>query len=253
MGGELSDEQSAREAQLVERVIASFDGAPDARLQQLMQALTRHLHAFLREVRLTEREWQLGIDFLTGVGHITDDRRQEFVLLSDVLGASMQTVAINNEAYGEATEATVFGPFFVENAPHVELGGDIAGGAPRGRAVLEWTGRPVTDADWKPTVARSQDRNLGGGCGWLLRRTVRRSPDCCAERHLEAGQAGLVFLLGHHADALPDSRRWTGRRHARRRRQIADAGAPLAFHGQFSRLSYSGHPHLRTWWRLPRQ
>ena len=66
-----------------------------------MQALTRHLHAFLREVRLTEDEWRRAIDFLTDVGHTTDDRRQEFILLSDVLGASMQIVTINNEAYAE--------------------------------------------------------------------------------------------------------------------------------------------------------
>ncbi len=147
MDRELSSEQSAREQELVERVLASFDAAPDARLGQLMQALTRHLHAFLREVRLTEREWQLGIDFLTSVGHITDDRRQEFVLLSDVLGASMQTVAINNEAYADATQATVFGPFFVASAPHVELGGDIAGGAPGEPCWVEGT---VTDTNGEP-------------------------------------------------------------------------------------------------------
>ena len=82
-----------------------------------MQALVRHLHAFLREVRLTEEEWAAGSTFLTDAGHITDDTRQEFILLSDVLGASMQTITINNAAHGNATEATVFGPFFVEGAP----------------------------------------------------------------------------------------------------------------------------------------
>ena len=70
------------------------------------------------------------IEFLTAVGHITDDRRQEFILLSDVLGTSMQTVTMNNEAYANATEATILGPFFVEDSPEVELGGDIAAGAP---------------------------------------------------------------------------------------------------------------------------
>src|SRR5437588_2168930 len=107
-------EQLAREQELVEQVAASFEAASDARLKQLMQALTRHLHAFLREVRLTEDEWRHAVAFLTEAGHITDDRRQEFVLLSDVLGASMQTITINNEAYANATEATVVGPFFVD-------------------------------------------------------------------------------------------------------------------------------------------
>src|ERR1700712_111011 len=143
----MTSAQTAREQDVVDQVLASFDGAGDARLSDLMRALTRHLHAFLREVRLTEREWQLGIDFLTGVGHKTDDRRQEVVLLSDVLGASMQTVTINNEAYGDATEATVFGPFFVENAPHVELGGDIAGGA-SGEPC--WVEETVSDAAGNP-------------------------------------------------------------------------------------------------------
>jgi hydroxyquinol 1,2-dioxygenase len=147
----VSDEQQAREDELVRRVLDSFADTADPRLQQIMHAAVRHLHAFLRDVRLTEREWKQGIDFLTAVGHITDDRRQEFILLSDTLGASMQTIAINNEAYADATEATVFGPFFVEDAPHVELGGDIAGDAPGQPCWVEGTvrdteGNAVADA-----------------------------------------------------------------------------------------------------------
>ena len=117
------------------------------RFKELMQALTRHLHAFLREVRLTEEEWQRAIEFLTAAGHITDDRRQEFILLSDVLGASMQVIGINNEAYRNATEATVFGPFFVEGSPEIQLGGDIAAGAPGEPCWVEGT---VTDTSGKP-------------------------------------------------------------------------------------------------------
>jgi len=121
--------QQAREEGLVAAVVESFHATPDARLRSLMEALSRHLHAFVRETRLSEEEWRAGIDFLTAAGHITDARRQEFVLLSDVLGVSMQTIQVNNEAYADATEATVLGPFFVAGAPEVELGGDIAGGA----------------------------------------------------------------------------------------------------------------------------
>ncbi|MCD9199084.1 dioxygenase family protein [Aeromicrobium wangtongii] len=145
----LSDEQRDREEELVQVVLSSFDGTPDARLKELMQGVVRHLHAFLRDVRLTEREWQQAIEFLTAVGHITDDRRQEFILLSDTLGASMQTIAINNEAYGDATEATVFGPFFVEDSPRVELGGDIAGSASGQPCWVEGT---VRDADGQPVA-----------------------------------------------------------------------------------------------------
>jgi hydroxyquinol 1,2-dioxygenase len=145
--GTVSAKQAEREAQLVERVVASFGATPDPRFKELMQALTRHLHAFLREVRLTEEEWQRAIEFLTAAGHITDDRRQEFILLSDVLGASMQVIAINNEAYRNATEATVFGPFFVEGSPEIQLGGDIAAGAPGEPCWVEGT---VTDASGNP-------------------------------------------------------------------------------------------------------
>jgi hydroxyquinol 1,2-dioxygenase len=144
---QISAEQAAVEQQLVDTVIASFDNTEDARLKYLMQSLTRHLHNFLREVRLTEAEWNTAIDFLTAAGHITDDKRQEFVLLSDVLGASMQTIAINNQAYKEATEATVFGPFFVQDAPEIPIGGDIAGGAAGQPCWVEGT---VTDTDGNP-------------------------------------------------------------------------------------------------------
>jgi hydroxyquinol 1,2-dioxygenase len=147
----ITPEQAAVEQQLTETVIASFDRAPDPRLKQLMQSLTKHLHAFIREVRLTEKEWNNGIGFLTAAGHITDDKRQEFILLSDVLGASMQTIAVNNEAIGNATEATVFGPFFTEDAPEIPNGGDIAGGAPGQPCWVEGTvkdvnGNPVPGA-----------------------------------------------------------------------------------------------------------
>lgn len=143
----LSPEQQLREQDLVDRVVASFAHTPDPRLRELMGAVVRHLHAFLREVRLTEAEWSTAIEFLTAVGHITDDRRQEFILLSDTLGASMQTIAMNNEAYANATEATVFGPFFVDDAPQVPMGGDIAAGASGEPCYVEGT---VTDTSGAP-------------------------------------------------------------------------------------------------------
>jgi hydroxyquinol 1,2-dioxygenase len=143
----LSPEQQQREQDLVDRVVASFAQTPDPRLRELMGAVVRHLHAFLREVRLTEAEWTTAIEFLTAVGHITDDRRQEFILLSDTLGASMQTIAMNNEAYANATEATVFGPFFVDDAPLIPMGGDIAGGASGEPCYVEGT---VTDTSGAP-------------------------------------------------------------------------------------------------------
>jgi hydroxyquinol 1,2-dioxygenase len=143
----VSSRQEAVEASLVENVVASFDACQDPRLKELMVSLVRHLHSFIREVRLTEGEWQAAIDFLTQAGHITDDVRQEFILLSDTLGVSMQTINVNNAAYEDATEATVFGPFFVNDAPRVDLGGDLAFGAPGEPCWVEGT---VTDTECRP-------------------------------------------------------------------------------------------------------
>jgi hydroxyquinol 1,2-dioxygenase len=125
----VSPEQSAREQSLVDTVVASFAGATDERLKFIMQTLVTHLHAVVRETRLTVAEWETMIEFLTAAGHITDDKRQEYILLSDVLGISMQVIGVNNAATENATEATVFGPFFVEGAPKISNGGDMAFGA----------------------------------------------------------------------------------------------------------------------------
>jgi hydroxyquinol 1,2-dioxygenase len=102
---------------LTDAVLARHANAPSPRIRTIVTSLVKHLHAFAREVELSEQEWSEGIEFLTRCGHITDDRRQEFILLSDVLGLSMLTVAINNDKPRGCTEATVFGPFHVDGAP----------------------------------------------------------------------------------------------------------------------------------------
>lgn len=146
---DVSAQQRAREEELTERVVRSFDRTSDPRLKELLVSLTRHLHAFVRDVRLTEDEWNTGIRFLTDVGHNTDDKRQEFILLSDTLGVSMQVITVNNQACGDATEATVFGPFFVEGSPQIPLGGDMAVGATGEPCWVEGT---VRDTDGNPVA-----------------------------------------------------------------------------------------------------
>lgn len=139
------------DAALTEAVLGSFEGARDERFRELMQALVGHLHAFISEVGLREEEWAAAIEFLTRTGHITDEHRQEFILLSDVLGVSMQVVGINHPPGSQATESTVFGPFFVEGAPHFANGADLAKGAPgepclmQGR-VRDDAGEPIAGA-----------------------------------------------------------------------------------------------------------
>jgi len=136
---------------ITEAVLARQAQTADPRLKRIMDSLVKHLHAFAREVELTEEEWFRGIEFLTRCGHITDDKRQEFILLSDVLGLSMLTVAQNNDRPVGCTEATVLGPFHVEGAPHYELGADISNGARGIPCLVRGTvrgidGKPVANA-----------------------------------------------------------------------------------------------------------
>lgn len=143
--------ESHAEALITEKALASFDATPDARLRKLVQALTQHLHAFAQEVELTEQEWLAGIRFLTATGQMCDGVvRQEFILLSDVLGLSMLVDAINHRAQSSVTESTVFGPFYIKGMPDREYGENMAftPGQPAlvtGR-VTDTHGRPLADA-----------------------------------------------------------------------------------------------------------
>ena len=134
--------------------IARLAESSDPRFREIMAALIRHLHDFVREVDLSEEEWAEAIGFLTDTGKKCDERRQEFILLSDTLGISMLTVMLAQAraaaAHG-ATEATVKGPFYREGAPVMALGSDIAAGVPgepalyRGH-VLDSGGKPIAGA-----------------------------------------------------------------------------------------------------------
>ncbi len=116
------------EANLTETVVAQIDRAADARFTQVATSLIRHLHAFVRETELTEAEWFAGIEFLTATGHKCDQRRQEFILLSDALGVSMLVDAINHRKPTGASETTVLGPFYLPSAPTVPDWTNIAQG-----------------------------------------------------------------------------------------------------------------------------
>ncbi len=128
--------------------------AKDPRTQQIVTSLIKHLHAFVREVEPTELEWFKGIEFLTRTGHITDEKRQEFILLSDTLGVTILVDAINHRKEEGKTESTVFGPFWVpnalemENGAHIDRGPENERGAPavvRGR-ITDMNGKPIAGA-----------------------------------------------------------------------------------------------------------
>lgn len=143
--------RNINEHTITEAVLARMDSCEHPRFKEVMSALIRHLHDFAREVQLTEAEWMEGIRFLTATGQMCDDKRQEFILLSDTLGLSMLNVSQNHAHDAGITEATVFGPFHVEGAPRYALGEDIANGAPGellyvSATIRDPAGRPIAGA-----------------------------------------------------------------------------------------------------------
>lgn len=110
---------------LLEDVLAAHANTPDPRMREIIEALIRHMHAFVSEVNLTQEEWMAGIQFLTAVGKFSTDDRQEMILLSDVLGVSSLVEMINYGGELGSTENTVLGPFYVPNSPQRENGASI--------------------------------------------------------------------------------------------------------------------------------
>ena len=139
------------EENITQNVLDSMAQAPDPRLKKVMTSLISHLHDFIREVELTQEEWALGVQFLTRTGHMCDEKRQEFILLSDISGVTMLVDAINHRFPDEATESTIFGPFYREGAPELAMGASISKdglGEPVVLTVrvLSTDGTPIPDA-----------------------------------------------------------------------------------------------------------
>ncbi|MCW2508613.1 MAG: chqB [Modestobacter sp.] len=149
MSGELFSEERSAEV-----VAASFAGTPNPRLTQVMTSLVQHLHAFVKDVELTEEEWGVAIDFLTRTGQMSNEVRQEFILLSDVLGVSMLVETINHRTGGQSTESTVLGPFHMVESPPRALGDDIALDGKGDRCLVSGQ---VTGPDGEPLAGASVD------------------------------------------------------------------------------------------------
>jgi len=152
------------EKTLTAEVLKRVGKARDARTRKIMQSLVKHLHAFVREVRPTQGEWFQGIQFLTQTGHMCDDKRQEFILMSDTLGVSMLVDFINYGKLGNATESTVLGPFFVAGAPELPLGANITKPSTPGEpCVVNCT---LKDMKGKPVAGALIDVWEAGGDGF---------------------------------------------------------------------------------------
>lgn len=122
--------QLVTEDNITDLAVSRWATARDPRLAEIMSAFVRHLHDFAREVRLTEAEWLAAIEWLTRTGQLCDDKRQEFILSSDVLGLSMLVVQLNHRFAAAATPATVLGPFHIDGSPELAFGADMSDGVP---------------------------------------------------------------------------------------------------------------------------
>ena len=145
---------------LTEQVLAAYAGTPEPRLRELLTALIAHLHAFAAETGLTTQEWLAGIEFLTATGQKCDSERQEFILLSDVLGLSSLVAEISSAS--DATEPTILGPFYLPGAPERAMGEQI--GRPQDGTPALIRGR-VTDVAGEPVAGATVDVWQGSGNG----------------------------------------------------------------------------------------
>jgi hydroxyquinol 1,2-dioxygenase len=135
--------QLVTEDNITDLAVERWATAKDPRLAELMTAFVRHLHDFAREVRLTEAEWMAAMQWLTGAGQISNEKREEFILASDVLGLSMLVVQMNHRLDPQATPATVLGPFHIDGSPEFDYAGDMSDGLPGTPLYLHGTVRDL--------------------------------------------------------------------------------------------------------------
>ena len=168
---------------LTDAVVEAYTAnATSPRKAQILGSLIKHLHAFAKDVELTEQEWTEGIQFLTATGKKCDEQRQEFILLSDTLGLSMVVDAINHPKGGKGTESTVLGPFFVDGAPEVESGSNIIKRDLGGETVLvtgtvsDENGNPISGATldvWQTASNQLYDVQDPDAPEWNLRAKIK--------------------------------------------------------------------------------
>jgi hydroxyquinol 1,2-dioxygenase len=135
--------QLVTEDNITDLAVERWATAKDPRLAELMTAFVRHLHDFAREVRLTEAEWMAAMQWLTATGQISNEKREEFILASDVLGLSMLVVQMNHRLDPQATPATVLGPFHIDGSPEFDYAGDMSDGLPGTPLYLHGTVRDL--------------------------------------------------------------------------------------------------------------
>ena len=173
------------EKSITQAVIARLAAGEDPRFARIMSSLVSHLHDFVREVSLTESEWSAAIQFLTDVGKVCTDKRQEFILLSDTLGVSVLVITLNHPARDGSVESTVQGPFYWEGAPELPCGSNLAEGVKGEPAfysgrVLSTDGTPLANAlldIWSGDGEGNYDVQIRGETGMKARGRIRTDVD----------------------------------------------------------------------------
>jgi hydroxyquinol 1,2-dioxygenase len=163
------------ESNITDIVLDRWEAVPDQRFRRIMQSMIKHLHALVRDIEPTEQEWMAAIEWLTRTGKLSNEKRQEFVLASDVVGVSMLIDCINHRLPSEATPTTVTGPFHVHGSPNLPNGADIARGAPGepcyiAGSVRNLDGNPIVGATldiWQADGDGHYDAQHGGDEAWM--------------------------------------------------------------------------------------
>ena len=188
------------EKNLTDIVLKRWQDIPDPRLREVMQSLIKHLHAFVREIEPTGAEWFKAIDWITRTGKMCDDKRQEVILFSDVMGVSMLVDAINNRLATGATPTTVEGPFHVANSPEIEHGGNMAKDAP---GIPTFVTGTVRSLDGKPVAGAVLDLWQTDGEGLYESQKGSAEPWMRGLYHTQADGSYVVRTVAPIAYTIP--------------------------------------------------
>ena len=196
------------EADSAEVVISRNANGRDRRLKQVMEVIVRKLHEAVKEIEPTNAEWMMAIEFLTKTGQMCNEWRQEWILLSDILGVSMLVDAINNRKPSGATETTVLGPFYVSDAPRYPLGANICLDG-KGEPLLV-TGK-VTDTEGRPIAGALLDIWQSNEDGFYDVQQKGVQPEMNLRGVFTTDANGRFWFRSAKAPVLPDSERRAGR------------------------------------------
>lgn len=159
----------ATEQNLTDLALKQWEACHSPRLRQIMQSLVKHLHGFVRDVDLKQDEWLMAVEWLAKTGQISSEKRQEFILMSDVLGISMLVDAMNHRFPEGATPSTVIGPFHIDDSPEMPMGANVAEGLSGVTCFLvgsvrDLDGRPIEGAKldiWQADADGLYESQLG--------------------------------------------------------------------------------------------